>query len=64
MNIQQAMNFIRQVQNPQQMLMSMGIPQEVTSNPQDVMFNIGRTVRPIHIMADKGLIYTGFSGKL
>lgn len=36
MNFQNAMNFIKQVQNPQQMLAKMGIPQEVMSNPQNV----------------------------
>lgn len=36
MNMQNIMNFINQVQNPQQMLKRMGIPEEYMSNPQSV----------------------------
>ena len=35
MNIQQMMNFIQQIRNPQQMLMKMGIPQESLNSPED-----------------------------
>lgn len=36
MNPQQMMSFIQQLQNPQQLLQKMGIPQEVTKSPHDV----------------------------
>ena len=35
-NFNNAMNLIKQMQNPQQMLSKMGIPQECMSNPQSV----------------------------
>ena len=34
-NFQQAMNFIQQVQNPQQMLQSMGVPKECMGSPKE-----------------------------
>lgn len=36
-NIQQAMRFAQLMQNPQQMLQKMGIPQEHLESPQDAM---------------------------
>lgn len=36
MNIQQAMNLVQQLKNPQQMLQKMGIPQEYMNSPQNV----------------------------
>ena len=36
MNIMQAMNFIKQVNNPQQFLQGLGIPQEHINSPDDV----------------------------
>ena len=35
-NFNNAMNLIKQMQNPQQMLSKMGIPQEYMSSPQNV----------------------------
>lgn len=35
-NFQQAMNMIQQIQNPQQFLLSMGIPQEHMESPDSV----------------------------
>lgn len=36
-NFQYAMNLAKQMQNPQQMLQKMGIPQEYLNSPQDTM---------------------------
>ena len=36
-NIQNIMQFAKQMQNPQQMLQRMGIPQEHLNSPQDAM---------------------------
>lgn len=35
MNFQQAMNFIQNIRNPQQMLQKMGLPQDCMNSPQD-----------------------------
>jgi len=35
-NFQMAQQLIQSIQNPQQMLMRMGIPQDVMSSPQNV----------------------------
>ena len=36
-NIQQVMNFAQQMQNPQQILQRMGIPQNYLDSPQNAM---------------------------
>lgn len=36
-NINRAMQFVQQMQNPQQMLMNMGIPQEHLNSPENAM---------------------------
>ena len=36
MNLQNIMNFIQRIQNPQQFLQGMGIPQEHIESPQSV----------------------------
>lgn len=37
MNFNNMMNLVKQMQNPQQMLQRMGVPQEHLSSPQDAM---------------------------
>lgn len=36
-NIQNVMNLVKQMQNPQQMLQNMGIPQEYLNSPDNAM---------------------------
>ena len=36
-NIQQAMNFMSQMRNPQQILQKMGIPQQYLNSPDNAM---------------------------
>lgn len=36
-NIQNVMNLVKQMQNPQQMLQKMGIPQEYLNSPDNAM---------------------------
>lgn len=36
-NINRAMQFVQQMQNPQQMLMNMGIPQEHLNSPENAL---------------------------
>lgn len=48
MNIQMMMNMIQQIQNPQQLLQNMGIPQECMENPQSVaqyLLNSGKVTQ-------------------
>lgn len=36
-NFNKAMQFVQQMQNPQQMLMNMGIPQEYLNSPESAL---------------------------
>lgn len=45
MNMQYITQMMQMIRNPQQMMQRMGIPQDVTNNPQDVenyLLNSGR----------------------
>lgn len=47
-NIQNAMNIVQQLQNPQQVLQKLGVPQEHMSNPQDAaqfLLNSGKVTQ-------------------
>lgn len=48
MNIQQMVQMVQQIRNPQQMLQRMGIPQECMGSPQSVeqfLLNNGRVTQ-------------------